>query len=257
MPPGRSQEDIKARVERDGGCSDCDLSGFDFEDLANSDNLTFANCKLSKTTLRGDALSSSKWENCTFLECQFVGTQLRDSVFLRCSFFDADQTTGSQFRFCDIVRACFVECNLSLSKLLRCDAFEVVFRDCMMRGIVFEATTFHHKIGAKFFNKAIFERCRLTDATLASLNLTGSEWRECDLTDANLSETRFVNAELCECDLTGADVEDADFSGADLRKSRLSGFSLTDIAGYASMRVSAREQHHLLQSLGIEVWPDD
>ena len=251
------QEDIKARIERDRGCSDCDLSGFDFENLTDFDQLTFVNCRFSKTTLRGDALSGSRWENCIFLECKFVGTKLRDSTFLRCIFFDADLTAGSEFRFCDITRVCFDECNLSLATLLRCDAFDVVFRGCMMRGTVFEATTFHHKIGAKFFNKAVFERCRLPDATLSNLDLTGSEFRECNLADANLSQTRFVNAELCECDLMGADVEDADFSGADLRKSSLVGFSLTDIAGYASMRVSAGEQHYLLQSLGIEVWPDD
>lgn len=249
--------DLTTQIERDGGCKDRELSGFDFDSLTALDALTFRNCTVSKSKLRGDALAGSRWEDCHFSDCEFVGTNLRDTAFLRCSLFDANTTVGSAFRFCDLFRAKFVECNLSLAVFLRCDAFEVVFRDCMMRGAVFDATTFQNKIGKKNFSKASFERCMLTDATLSRLELTNSQFVDSSLIDANLSQSRFVNAEFRECDLSGADLDGADFSGADLRKSNLAGFSLVEVAGYASMQVSAGEQHHLLSSLGIQVSPDE
>lgn len=249
--------DLTTQIERDNGCKDRDLSGFDFESLTVLDPLTFRNCTLSKAKLRGDSLVGSRWEDCHFSDCEFVGTKLRDATFLRCSLFDANTTVGTAFRFSDLFRAKFVECNLSLAIFLRCDAFEIIFRDCMMRGAAFDATTFQNKIGKKNFSKATFERCRLTDATLSRLDLTNGQFVDSSLIDANLSQSRFVNAELRECDLSGADLEGADFSGADLRKSTLAGFSLVEVAGYVSMQVSAGEQHHLLSSLGIQVSPDD
>lgn len=261
MPPNDSNDifssELGARIERDAGCADHELSGFDFETLPAFNQLSFRNCNLSNTTLRGDALAGSRWEDSYFLNCEFIGTDLRDATFSRCSFFNADATLGSAFRFCDLVRTRFEECNLSLSIFLRCNGFEIIFRDCMMRGATFDATTFQNKIGKRNFSKATFERCRLPDATIARLDLTSSEFLSTSLIDANLSETCFVNAEMRECDLTGADVDGADFRGADLRKSTLAGFSLVEVAGYASMQVSAGEQHHLLSSLGIQVWPEE
>lgn len=252
-----SQIELRAEIEARGGCSDRDLSEFDFESLTGFDPFVFVKCTIADSKIRSDALAGSRWEDCKFINCEFIGAQLRDNVYLRCSFFDPSTTVGSSFRFCDLVRARFENCDLSLVTFLRCDGFEIVFSDCQMRGTIFNATTFQKKLGKKILSTATFERCRLVDAVLAQLDLTSCQFRECDLTDANLSDTRFVNAELSRCDLVGTQIENADFSGADLRQSSLTGFSLVNVAGYASMRISVTEQHYLLASLGIEVWPDD
>lgn len=247
-------EVLKGILQNRGG-DGLDLSEFDFEDLSAVEQYTFENCTLSAATIRG-SLAGSVWKNCTFLNCKFVGAILRDSRFEKCSFFDNALTTGSQYRFCDLVRVQFDGCNVTLSEFLRCEAYEIVFRDCLLRGVIFESTSFQHTIGKKYFSKATFERCRLPDASLAKLDLTGAKFDECDLANANLAETRLVNSTMTNCDLYGVELERTDLSGADLRKSDLSGFDLTLLAGYVSMRISPEAQHHLLASIGIEVWPD-
>ena len=44
---------------------------------------------------------------------------------------------------------------------------------------------------------------------------------------------------------------------ADLRGADLTGFDLQDIKSFSGLQISASQQHHLLRSLGIDVFADE
>lgn len=238
-----------------GGCRDRDLSGFDFEQVEDDQELEFENCELRATRIKGDVLIASKWTSCAFLDCEFAGASLRGAEFLNCSFFAASSQTGAEFRLCDMSFATFAGCNLSLAVISGCDGYNVTFKDCKLLGAQIERMDFSRKLGRKTLNTAAFTACTLENASLADLDLTSADFNESDLTGADLRGARLVNAKMTGGDLSFAQVDGADFSGADLTGSRLQDFCLTDLKAYASMTVPADQQHVLLNGLGIEVSP--
>lgn len=252
LPP----HDLIDLIEAEGGCEGYDLSNFNFDMIDGDDELTFKNCQVSEGRIKGEALTVSSWTECRFINCDFAGTTLREANFTKCDFYNSKDVKGATFRNSNISRAKFTECNLSLTTFSNCDAYDAEFKDCLMRGAIFEKTDFSLKLGRRHFNQVKFERCRMVDAILEGLNLSSCEFIACELNGATLSSSRLVNTVMKKCDLMFTDIRDADFSGADLRESNLDGFSLTDIRGYASMRVSASQQYILLNSLGIEIEPD-
>jgi fluoroquinolone resistance protein len=48
-----------------------------------------------------------------------------------------------------------------------------------------------------------------------------------------------------------------DLSGADLRGADLSGIDLHELQNFSGMHVSASQQHHLLRSIGVDVFADE
>jgi trimeric autotransporter adhesin len=63
---------------------------------------------------------------------------------------------------------------------------------------------------------AVLDSAALSDANLASADLTGAELSEADLSGANLEGADFSNADLTAANLAGVDVDDADLTTADL-----------------------------------------
>ena len=239
----------------EGGCRDRDLSGFDFELIDDDQELAFEDCLLRNTRIKGDVLVASTWTGCDIHACDFASAELREAVFQNCNFFSAEDKRGVEFRLGDMALARFTNCNLSLALFTGCDAYDVAFAGCKLLGAQFDSTDFSRKLGRKNYNAVSFKDCSLQDALLADLNLSSCEIRDCDLTGADLRKSRLVNASLTNSELGFATLTGADFSGADLTGSNLQGFDLTDVKAYASMNISADQQHHLLNSIGIEVSP--
>ena len=125
-----------------------------------------------------------------------------------------------------------------------------------MRGANFETSVFTLSAGRRRLTSARFTDCRLTDALLNRLDLSSCKFTDCDMVGIALNGTRLVNAVIKDCALISPELSQADLSGADLSGSRLDGVNLTQLRAYAAMVVSASQQHHVLQSLGIEVSPD-
>jgi fluoroquinolone resistance protein len=251
-----SEDELRKEIEAKDGCAGRDLSGLDFESLIGDDPLTFKDCTISGARAKGDALSRSQWINCKIRNCEFVATDLRDAQFVRCLFFEPEAAIGVRFRFCDLTRASFSDCNLSMAHWLGGSAHEIAFADCQMRGAKFEKMDFALSTKRRRLNKARFERCLMNDAVLASLDLSSSEFRDCALAQASFEQSDLTGATLANCNLALAEVAQADFRGADLRGSDLAGFNLAELKGSSNMRISAGQQHHLLASLNIEVFPD-
>lgn len=256
MPSDSAITALRDEIEHGAGCSGKDLSGFDFEWIGGEDELVFEDCLVRDTQIKGDTLTASHWRNCKFLNCEFVGTNLRDARFDSCVFFEGATTTSSSFRFCDLERASFGKCNMSLVKVSGCQAFSLSLEDCQMRGMEFENTKFVQSAGRKHFGAARFKNCKVTDALFDKLDLTSCEFEGCDLSFSSFQGSRLVNAALRDCDLQNIEMVDANFAGADLRGSDLHGMDLPALSSHAGMMISAGQQHHLLASLGIDVSPD-
>lgn len=256
MPSDSAITALRDEIERSAGCSGKDISGFDFEWIDGEDELVFEDCLVRDTQIKGDTLIASHWRRCKFLNCEFVGANLRDTKFDSCLFFEGATASSSNFRYCDLERASFDKCNMSLVKVIGCQAFDLSVVDCQMRGVEFENTKFVQSAGRKHFGAARFKNCQMTDALFDKLDLTPCEFEGCDVSFSSFRGTRLVNASLRDCDLQSIEAADANFSGADLRGSDLLGMDLTVLASHAGMMISAGQQHHLLTSLGIDVSPD-
>ena len=247
---------LRDRIERENGCSGQDLSGFDFEWVDGEDELSFHNCTLRDTRIKGDTLIASSWSNCKFINCDFNGANLRDARFDGSVFFEGATGSATVFRYCDLGRAKFSNCNMALVKIVGCEAYDVAFEDCQMRGLDIENTKLVQNAGKRSFGAARFKSCQLVDAIFDKLDLSSCTFDSCDLSYATLQRSRLVNTVLRDCNLLGIETTDADFAGTDLRGSDLDGFDLTGLKSHAGMMISAGQQHHLLSSLGIDVSPD-
>jgi uncharacterized protein YjbI with pentapeptide repeats len=71
------------------------------------------------------------------------------------------------------------------------------------------------------FERAIFSRTRLENATLHRVILTGADLTGADLTGADLTGATLADADLQGADLTGANLEGADLTGANLEAAHL------------------------------------
>lgn len=253
----RSNKEILELLEKTASCHDTELQSFDFEQIGGNDELTFENCIVKGSKIKGDVLVASQWKSCLFENCEFVGAELREIQFIKCKFFDSENASGTEFRFCNLDHAKFLECNISLSKFDGCNSYESSFKGCMMRGCQFKNTDFSREMGKITVNNAEFLNCELTDSTFSGLNLNSCVFKHCNLTTSNFSHALLENAVLNHCDLGFIEVRSADFSQADLRESSLDGFLLRDLQSYAGMKVSDLQQHHLLGGLSIDVYPDD
>ena len=247
---------LRDKIERENGCSGLDLSGFDFEWINGEDELAFHDCAVRDTRIKGDTLIASSWSNCKFINCDFNGANLRDARFDGSVFFEGATGSATVFRYCDLGRAKFSNCNMALVKIVGCEAYDVSFEDCQMRGLDIENTKFVQTVGKRKFGTVRFKTCQLVDAVFDRLDLTACMFDDCDLSYATFQRSRLVNAVMRDCNLLGIEVTDANFTGADLRGSDLDGFQLSDLNSHVGMMVSAGQQHHLLGSLGIDVSPD-
>jgi fluoroquinolone resistance protein len=217
----------------------------------------FRRCVVQGAQIKGDGLAESVWEDCSFTRCAFVSCNLEHSRFEKVRFFDASSRKGCVFRFCNLRNVTFAASDLSMCRLTRSNAHELLARECRMRGFASEGTDFARMLGRVRRNKATFEDCDLSDSSFARADLSACTFHRCILKDADLSSASLVYAELAHCDCRGTMLDEADLSNADLRQSRLDGIDLTTLTAYRGVQISAREQQHLLRSIGVEVSPDE
>jgi len=176
--------------------------------------------------------------------------------FDHCVFFDLDEGNGTDFSFANLREASFLNCNLSASKFVGADMYDVTINDCKANGSDFSTATFTRTYGRRQqvtranLQSTIFDDCNFSGVNLENCDLISSSFQHADLSSAHL-----VEADLGECDLTGAQVLRANFERADLRGARLEGFSIGLLSGYDGMKISQDEQQTILVHMGIKVYP--
>ena len=241
--------------------ADTDLTGLSFDE-ATLESKHFDNCTAADGRFVGGDLLSSAWTKCRFTKCQFSNLNLAGARFENCRFFDSESRSGCLFRFCDLRGATFENCDLTMSTFFVCELCDVRFADCRMSGITFEKPSFAFTSrGAARLKRPVrlagsFERCNVTNAIIKSSDFSSLKIIDCNLANAELEGTLFVNSSLRGTNLTNASLRMADLPGADLRGADLSGLDLNELQSFSGMQVSASQQHHLLRSIGVDVFPD-
>ncbi|GLH77738.1 hypothetical protein SSBR45G_26460 [Bradyrhizobium sp. SSBR45G] len=255
-------DSLVRRLRQTGRLAKADLSALSFDEDW-PDSLHFDACSAEASRFVGGELQASAWTTCRFARCEFANVSFTGARFEDCRFFDGDGTHGCTFRFCDLRGASFRNCDLMLSMFNVCELWDVTFSNCRMSGVTFEKPAFAFNSARPAKSKkpvrlaGTFEHCRMDNAIIREANLSSLRLTDCDLSGAELHGTSLVNASLRGTNLSNASLRLADLSGADLRGADLSGFDLQDVQSFAGMQVSASQQHHLLRSLGLDVFPDE
>jgi fluoroquinolone resistance protein len=149
----------------------------------------FAEQRFESLDLKAAVVEGAQFEDCTFTKSHLAGASFKRCRFVGCTFEHSDLSnvslTGSSFR-------------------------DVTFRDCKLVGV-----NWANAAGITHLN---YERCVLSYANFAGIDLRKSFMldcvaREADFADANLSEANFQGT-----DFSGARFTKTNLVKADLRR---------------------------------------
>ncbi len=134
-------------------------------------------------------LPEGEYEHCIFEHCYFNGADL------------------SGFRF---IETEFIECDLSNTKLEKTAFQEVIFANCKMLGLHFEACH-------DFAFGVRFEKCVLNHASFFQMKLNRTSFIESQLRGVDFTEADLKGIALTGCDLLDATFENTNLEKTDLR----------------------------------------
>lgn len=133
------------------------------------------------------AITSDKFDNCTFIDCNFEGKHLSELSFIECKF---------------------VECDLSNAKLGNTSLKDVTFENCKMIGLNFDDCN-------DFLFKVNFDTCTLNLSSFYKVNLGETHFTNCELKDVDFTEAILKNADFSGATLTNATFRQSDLTEAD------------------------------------------
>ncbi len=139
---------------------------------------------IEEKTFKGKDFTISKfikdeYESCTFLNCNFTGVDLSDTIFLECDFRS---------------------CDLSTVKLTNTAFREVSFNDCKLLGLHFDDCN-------KFLFSAQFNNCQLNLSSFYQMVLKNTQFNNTKLQEVDFTEAELTGSVFSNCDLTGAIFE--------------------------------------------------
>lgn len=129
---------------------------------------------------------ASEYENCTFAECDFKGTDLSKIKFINCNFSNA----------------CLINTLLNDVKFLDCKLLGVNFFECN-----------------PFIVSVYFEGCQMNMASFYELKLKGIIFKNCSLQVVDFIKTDLTSSVFDNCDLQSAMFERTILKNADFRSS--------------------------------------
>lgn len=191
------------------------------------------------------------FRDCEFIACRFSHCDFREAEFYNCIFIDTETQKGSEWAFCNLGEAKFTNCNMSMGKISKSEAFMLSLADCSAVGLSFDAEV-HRKIVKKtMFGGLRFRKTKLQYAQFHAANYEESAFEGCDLRDCS-----FSGSNLSRVSFRGSSINNTDFSRATLDDASLVGASFDDLDlasmfSFKRMTVSRDQHENLLQSLGI------
>ncbi len=134
-------------------------------------------------------LPRARYENCTFVSCDFGGMDLSEYVFADCRFERS---------------------NFALSLIKNCGFRTVVFEHCKLIGLRFDLL---NTFGLEFS----FDHCILDLSSFSKLKIKGTHFTHCQLHDVDFGETDLSSALITNCDCQRTTFEFTNLEKADLR----------------------------------------
>jgi uncharacterized protein YjbI with pentapeptide repeats len=138
-----------------------------------------------------EKLPRGEYEQCTFLNCDFSGSDLSGTSFVECQF---------------------KECNLSMAKVANTAFKEVRFKACKLVGLHFDSCN-------PFLLGFLFEGCQLNLSSFYRLTIKKTRFLDCSLQEVDFAEADLSQSQFINCDLTGAIFDRTNLEKADFRTS--------------------------------------
>lgn len=142
----------------------------------------------SKQDYTESPLAKGAYENCSFRDCNFAGSDLSGIRFIECTF------SG---------------CDLSNVKVTHTAIQETAFKDCKMLGLRFDNCD---QIGLT----VRFENCQLDHSSFYQVKLNHTVFINCTLKEVDFTEADLRNIIMDRCDLLGATFEHTNLERANL-----------------------------------------
>lgn len=150
------------------------------------------------------------WEDESIKGIQLSEVDFYGKAFEECEFIDSE-FVGGNFRNAAFNECVFKNCNLSNLALTQSKFGEVLFSECKLVGLDFSSCKkllFSIKL-----EKCIAQMCNFTGLNMSDFSFSGSEIIDCDF-----YETKLTSADFSHCKLKGTLFENCDLSEADFSK---------------------------------------
>ncbi len=200
-----------------------------------------------------NTLAGEIFHDCHFLRCHFDSTDLSETAFVNCIFYDDESQKGCSFQHAQLKDASFKNCDLTMADFKNIQALGLEMRECKATGADFAGANFMNMITARTwfcsafltknnfsyanFSKVILEKCELWENRWTGANMQGSNLSGSDLSGGEFTEFNWNDVNVTHCDLTNSDLGELN-----LRKVDLDGVKIDDW-----------QQSHLLEKLGVIV----
>jgi len=149
----------------------------------------FENEDYQKIDYAVSPIPKGKYENCSFVNCNFLNADLSSVHFTECEF---------------------VGCNLSMAKLSQTSFCTVQFKDCKMLGLHFDHCN-------EFLFAVAFENCQLNLSSFYGLKLKKTLFKNTTLQEVDFSDADLTQASFDQCDLLNAIFDNTLLEKADFR----------------------------------------
>jgi uncharacterized protein YjbI with pentapeptide repeats len=160
-------------------------------------------------------LPLGEYENCTFKDCEFANTDLREIRFVDCTF---------------------LSCNLTMAHLAGTVLRDINFINCKMVGLHFENCS-------QFALSFSIDNCNLMHASFFRTKIKSTVFKNSVLHDVDFTDCDLSGCVFDRCDFKGAKfdntiIEKADFSTAfnysidpEVNRMKKAKFSMAGVAG--------------------------
>ena len=151
----------------------------------------FDNIEFDNKDFTNHGIPVGEYEDCSFVNCNFSQIDLSNFIFINCHFI------GS---------------NLSLVKLINTVFREVVFKECKMIGLFFDAVN-------PFGLSCSFDTCNISNSSFYKVKLKSTKFSNSILGDVDFTESDLSGSVLQNCDLTNALFDQSNLEKVDFRSS--------------------------------------
>ncbi len=164
-------------------------------------------------------LAESRWLECTFLGAELRQAKLRGALFEACHF---DQARLMELDLCDGTLA---DSSLRGAYLSRMGFEGGKAARCVFDGCDFTAANFRE---TRLIHCQFTAPRQLGGANLARLDLRGAILIDCNLKEANLREAKLSGATFVSCDLRGVNAVESELADASLIACNAEGINLVN-----------------------------
>jgi uncharacterized protein YjbI with pentapeptide repeats len=133
-------------------------------------------------------LSGKLFENCQFIKCKFIGTDVSNASFINCTFDESELT------MCKTANSKFNEVFFVASKIVGMDL-----------------SLINKQFVGMSFSKCVLKHCNFSNLSIPKTKFIKSDIDGCDFLDCDLKESKFSDCDFRDCTFQNTDLRKASF----------------------------------------------